>query len=148
MDIEQVKKFNSMVKTLTKQGFVDNNDAAFEIASNICEKGKPPEMPKKENKMDESELKKLIEQRVEQHLYVYKQRFENALSNVSHELQKLIINNKNELDALKKQMKKKPVEKEVQEKIPEEKSCDPHPRQGCYTSDDVALDKIFYYGQK
>ena len=144
-----------MLKTLTKQGYIDNNDVAFEMASTVCEKGKPPEIPKKDieakdNKIDEQELNQLIEKKVQQKLYDQNKKFENVLTTVCNELQQLITNNKKELESLKRQVKERIVEKkEVQKTIPsEDKKAEPHPRQGNYTSDDVALDKIFYYGQK
>jgi len=152
VDVEQVKKFNSMIKTLTKQGYIDNNDDAYAIAAKIYEKGKPPEMPKsklKENsKINESEINQLIEKKVQQRLFAVNQKFQDALYAVSKELQELITNNKNELEALKKQIKQPVENKEVQKKIDKDVCDPPNPRQGCYTSEDVALDKIFYYGQK
>ena len=144
MNIEQTKKMNIMIKELTKTGTVTNFDDAVAMAGNMYEEGLPetPQVIAEES----DRMRDLVDRRIRFNLA-------GLTDNINSELKRVW----DALEDLKKAPQphepkdidstKEITEEKVQETQNTEEGCS-HPRNGSYNSEDVSLEKFFYFGEK
>jgi hypothetical protein len=167
MDIEQTKKMNFMIRELTRTGSCKNFDDALAMAGNIYEGGMPDSHTSLVVTEESERVRELVDQRIRHHLSSLDSLKEAAnknadfRENVSGELKRLWA----AIDLLKQEAPKpqqrpaeiestaaveqpQPVEQKVQLRLPQEEkqAPAPHPKAGNYNSNDVSLDKFFYFG--
>jgi len=148
-DIENIKKMNKMIPELKKHGFADSSDEAAEQSAQIYQnrfieetkdeiaKKHEPQSAKDVVSFDHLErLKGIVNGRLND--------MEAKLSTVTakmNEMVKMI----NKLETLQGSTAVKDEPSQRQTVIKDEK---PSPRSGDYTSSDVEIEKIFYFGNK
>ena len=155
MDLAQTQKMNNLIGDLTKSGRVDNFDDAVSMAGNIYDSGLPEAQISEEgNRMRELELA------IRSQLSTVVQDINSELSKIWQVLEELQKNPpKPEVDSTAEQ----PAQQQAQEEEPqdeppaepdeqpeeiEQEQSNEHPRTGNNNSEDVDLEKFFYFGQK
>jgi len=171
MDVEATLKMNDMVKNLTKHGIISDSSEAMEMAAKMYNVGKKENVEVKEekdasedaaaandkdsDKVCKEEIKHLIDQRLQYFIDKNNKVVINEFQNIWSRLNEI----SSEIDAKLSQLKQQSIQSQthcgnVQEELnqPHDSRCDqgsdPNPRSGSYNEDDVAIDKIFYSGQK
>lgn len=156
MDIEKLKRLNDLARNLKKSGFAQTSEEAAQQANDVYGKDlkdivpdkpepekssepvseQPEPSPAPDDALFEAKMKLLLEMNQKQ--------FQEQISSIRSQLDGLA----SELASLKQQVKAPRPEKKVpeQKKLPDEKK-DSHPRQGEFKSDDVSIEKMFYYGK-
>lgn len=168
MDPEKVKKISEMAIELQKKGMANSKEEALKQAENIFsneEDLEVSELPNEgdDNEKDESEevgIKDLKKAMTKNTKYMVKlvNEFKEELSGMKEEIDNL-KKGMNKIAGQVKNISQNAVEKEKEEKqerIKEKKENakekdngkKDHPRQGKYTEEDVAIDDVFYYGNK
>jgi hypothetical protein len=145
MDVEKLQKINALANELKKHNFAQDNDDAVAQAEGVYnpkEKQKEPEPSIVIDKMDDG----LTEQKFQMLLQMHLQKYEQELQQVKTKLGEVST----ELEQLKTTIFQMPKEQPVKEKQKELKSkpVESHPRRGDYTSADVDVQKMFYFGNK
>jgi len=168
MDIERMKKINSMIPELKKQGFAKNNrEAAIQSDAIFKHDDKPSVIEETSNVYGETaapqqEAKNQPEPAVEPvsstsspELLAKVGALEEKVGNLENDVTAIIeklnemIGVISELEQAKGQIPSGEAQpKETQKKIAEPEKKEPHARSGNYTSADVDINKIFYYGNK
>ncbi len=147
MDVEKLKKMNELSKELKKHGIADSTSQAFSQAGEIVR--------------DET-FKQVIEQNNASYKSTefdnqYQIMLERQNRQIVQEVQALketIAAMQAEIEMLKADRRAAPLpqqerpKQEVQAKFPQKSESKEHPRQGGFTPEDVAVDKIFYFGKK
>jgi len=148
MDVEKLQKINALANELKKHNFAQDNDEAVAQAEGVYgQKGQQKEQKEQEpsiviDKMDDG----LIEQKFQMLLQMHLQKYEQELQNVKQKLGQVSA----ELEQLKTTRVQAPKEQPVKEKQKElqTKPTESHPKRGNYTSADVDVQKMFYFGNK
>jgi hypothetical protein len=152
MDLAQTQKMNSLIGDLRKSGRVDSFDDAVSMAGNIYDAGLPEAQVSEEgNRVRELEL------RIRSHLSNVVTDINAELSKIWQVLEEMRKPPQPEVDSTAEQQAQEeepqdepPAEPEEQppEAQPQQESGRGHPRNGSYNSEDVDLEKFFYFGQK
>lgn len=148
---------NKLSKELQKHGFAESSIDGAEKAQIFMKNksGEPSVLTESENAIQEHLIKILHSM---ESLKTFRNVSEQRIIQLEDNF-KLVLDKMNEVIAEINDIKSRPVaaavpgEKETQTRLPEKKAesahgKESHPRQGNYTPADVAIDKIFYYGQK
>lgn len=149
IDVEKMKKMNSLVKEFKKHGMnADSTEATNQIKGMLYKQAPEQREMQGIHAAESVEGTELIEQKYQLLLEMNNKRFQQeiealktALNNLGSELQML----KAELKRVAEQPLQKPKEKDKQEvlkTVPNEA----HPRQGNYKPEDVSIEKMFYFG--
>ncbi|MFH0978685.1 MAG: hypothetical protein V1837_05265 [Candidatus Woesearchaeota archaeon] len=174
IDIEQTKKLNFMIKELTRTGAASSFDDAVAMAGNVYEEGLPETTASVVLAKEGDRVRQLIDERIRHHLANASEGLNNELKRVSESHESLKSELKQlwqavegikqqapkhikpeEIDSTKDTVIPMPQPEVVQHprgftspmEQPRPALVD-HPRSGSYKSDDVALDKFFYFGNK
>jgi len=158
MSVEDVMKVNKLAQDLLDQGLVASRDDAVKRAQEMLSKEIVGNDIKVEDVQDKQtisvndnsldKLRNMVE-RIKEHSERKLDSYKDGLMALEKELKCLRV----EIEDMKSRERRKAMEakasvekKEVQEKIVEEKES--HPRKGNFNSDDVSVEKIFYFGNK
>ncbi len=146
MDVFKLQKINNLAKELRNHNFASSSDSAFQQAEQVFEEGQQvvieekPAVVQRVDALSERRFEMLLEQnnkRCEQEISLLR----SALGSLANELECL----KSELRKLSEQAPPKPKDRQepLKTEVKEE-----HPRQGKFTSSDVDIQKMFYFGSK
>ena len=148
-DTNSIIKMNQLSKELQKHGFAANSEEGMKLAKTYFPDGAPEEIKVSETPKTVQTDTKAIDM-----FNQYKQATESRITDIENGLNTLLAKTNEIIKEINELQKYKDMavgdRKEVQVKIPKkaEEKKEPHPKQGTFKSDDVAIDKIFYYGQK
>lgn len=144
MNVDNLQKINALASELKKHQFVTSNEDAYKHAEDMYEHGKPlPESP--EDTIPQStNPDALTERKMQLLLDMNNKKYEEELSILRNGMERLY----KELTELREQIKKQntPPPKAQQELKTEPKTS--HPKRGEYSSSDVDIQKMFYFGTK
>lgn len=164
MDVEKLKKINQLSVEFKKHGMATSHDEAFAKASAVVRddelkdvlaqtsttESASPDSPARPNQASS--------QGFDNQYQVLLERQNRQLVQEIIALKETVAMLKLDVEQLKSNAARPVIVQQVQPKqekqavLQEKKKTDdcekPHPRQGSYTSDDVAIDKMFYYGKK
>jgi esterase/lipase len=141
METNPSQEANLLAETLQKNGIACCPTEAMEKANKIINNT----VERKEDKFE------LLEQKYKSLLNQSNNQIVNEINNIKNSINCVIL----DLNSLRKEIAQQPVKveekpqevkEEVQEKIQDVK--EPHPKQGNITSDDVSIEKFFYFGKK
>ncbi|MBD3309728.1 hypothetical protein GF351_00765 [Candidatus Woesearchaeota archaeon] len=158
MDIQEMKKVNELSKELQKHGIADSSEDSAVIAEKMVNK-EGSVLPEGSEKADRVQQVEVVLDRVTRNM-------KNEIAGIREQVAGI----SSQIDSIKaeiRSMSKTPVctpgrqekesqdqpkeqdkgSQEVQSELKTEKD-EGNPRQGAYKPEDVAVDKIFYYGQK
>lgn len=155
MDLEQLKRINTLSHELIKHGFTQSSEEAYNQAekairlapkTQVAVQEQSTEVPTAASALAERkfqvELERVTKQ-VNQELNV----FRDSVNNIITELNSL----KEEVGKLKTTQPPKKKEKQISFG-PEQKTIqqpkEKHPKQGGFDSQDVDINKMFYFGNK
>ncbi len=150
--LDKLKKINAMANELKKHKFAETNDEAAKLAEDFfTNKKEIPEEPKsvKIEEADEMTIQKfelimeMQNKKIKEELQVQKATI-NLLNKKIEELTSEVEKLKGKALSSPIQFEKK--EQEVQANLAQSKK--ENPRSGDYSSDDVDLKKMFYFGNK
>lgn len=159
MNVDNLQKINALASELRKYNFADSSEDAFRQAEQTLNQGErsqtqaavvsesqPVQKPVQEpvQQPQDGLVQRQVEILLEQHGRKQQQEvalLRAAVNQLSAELSAL----KGQLEKLSVQAPPKPKEKQVE--LPKEAKED-HPRQGKFTSNDVDIQKMFYFGNK
>lgn len=147
MNVDQLQKINALANEFKKHNFAQSNEDAYKQAESVYD---PSKRPKTESKTEEQPQSMkldsgLMEKKIEYLLEMNNKRFEKEINILKDALNEL----NQELQELKKmprpevKTEKKPVQQPLKTETKE-----PHPKRGDYTSTDVDIQKMFYFGTK
>lgn len=157
MNVDKLQKINALASELRKYNFANSSEDAFQQAEQTIRPGQPvqeaevaaePVQEARQERNVQVQEDGLVQKQVEILLEQQgrKQQQEVAL------LRAAVNQLSAEVDGMKAQMQKlaeqeppKPREKQVE--LPKEDKED-HPRQGKFTSSDVDIQKMFYFGNQ
>ena len=147
MDVFKLQKINNLASELRKHNIADSSDSAFQQAEQVFEPSvqqvvieEKPAVVQRVDVLAERKFEMLLEQnnkKYEQEISLLR----SAVGTLANELECL----KSELRKLSEQAPPKPKERQepLKTEVKEE-----HPRQGKFTSTDVDIQKMFYFGAK
>lgn len=150
MNVEQLQKINQLATELKKHNLSINTEEAVQQAEETYGHGQQAAERQPIQETVSQRAPDLLEQRrfeilLQNHTRRYEEQFEiyrNAINKLAEELE--IV--KTKLTALTANQPK-----ERQESLPQTKSevkKEPHPKQGGFSSSDVDIQKMFYFGNK
>ncbi len=145
MNIEEVQRMNAMASELRKHNFASSSDDAFQQAKQMFVPQEQVALPKPKL-IEENNV--LLEKKFELMMQMNNKRYEQEISLLRSAFTALA----NEFEVLRAQLSRvqeqaPPRPKEKQEPLKTE-TKEAHPRQGNFTSDDVSIQKMFYFGNK
>jgi len=146
MDVFQLQRVNSLAAELKKHNFAVSSEDAFQQAEQVYAevKEQPADAPQV---LVEQKADPLAERRFELILEQNNKKYEQEIGLLRSALNTLA----QQLDSLKSELHKlheqSPKPKEQQVPLKTEPKED-HPRQGKFTSNDVDIQKMFYFGAK
>lgn len=169
MDLEKMKKMNSLMKELQKHGFAENSTEAYSQTEEMF--NKHPQEAEIEGGLVQVEAPQTVQVETTQASpvnsdYLLQQRFDMQLNDMQRKYDQEAVYNNDLVAALAKEivdMKRqvellqqaKTVKNAVRKVVAEQEQVhfkkefkEPHPMQGNVTPEDVAVDKIFYFGNK
>lgn len=157
MSIEDVKHINELAQSLLDQRIVASREDAIKQAEMMLNRKLVEATNKPESSQVEYEDKEELE-KCRNIIQRNKEYMDRQLFNFKHEIENLnsiIITLRKEIDSLKTNIKGASIQEiseskfgaEKQVKQQEEKK-ESHPRQGNFTSKDVSIEKMFYFGKK
>jgi len=153
MDVEKLKKMNELSKELKKHGMADSTKEAFAQAGQMMRDEAVGDVISRSDKKPEQESS------FDKQYQIMLERQNRQLSSEINTLKQTVAELKQVVEQLKKEPKPKPPEPDprpepeppepptVQSKLKKEEPKD-NPKQGKYTSADVAVEKVFYFGKK
>lgn len=155
--IEDVQKVNKLAQELLNQGIAASRDEAVQKAQEFLnktitkERAAAQDTSKVIQETDMEILRNMIERQREMTQRQLND-FKSAINALAEEIQKI----KEQLKTKKETVTAKesgldPEHKTGQielERPKQEKKSEPHPKRGEWKSEDVAVEKIFYYGKK
>lgn len=159
MEIDKLKKINALANELKRHRFAATNDEAAKLAEEFyAGKKEMPEEPhaeKIEEKTDALAMER-FELILQMQTKKFKQELEeqkaliNEMKTMMHSLQAEMEKLKGKALSSPIQFEKKKDEPEVQASLskPKKEEKKENPRSGDYTSDDVDIQKMFYFGKK
>jgi len=146
MDVFKLQKINNLASELRKHNIAGSSDVAFQQAEQVFEPSvrqvvieEKPAVAQRVDALSERKFEMLLEQN--------NRKYEQEISLLRSALGTLA----NEIECLKSEMRKlseqNPKQKERQEPLKTEVK-EENPRQGKFTSSDVDIQKMFYFGTK
>ncbi|MBW3004271.1 hypothetical protein KY310_00360 [Candidatus Woesearchaeota archaeon] len=143
MDVEKLKKMNELSKELKKHGMAESTKEVFEQAGEMMKDEAMGDIISKSSSQEKSK---------EGFDHQYQIMLERQNRQIAQEVQAL----KETVAALKEAVEQLKQARPAQQQPKEERQAtfakkeEPkeHPRQGAFTSEDVAVDKVFYFGKK
>lgn len=152
MSIEDVRRVNELVQNLLNKGLASSREDAIRQAESILNKKIVEPIPGKntvEVKNDLEMYKNIIERSreyTEKQLKGFKQELELLAKEIAVLRQEIVQLKLKGRSVVESSSSDKKTE-EVQRKFPE-KSGESHPKRGNFKSEDVSVEKIFYFGNK
>lgn len=149
MDVEKLKKMNELSKELKKHGVADSTKEAFAKAGQMVRDEAVGDV------ISHSEKKPEQESSFDNQYQIMLERQNRQLVNEINILKNAVAELQEALEQLKKEPRptpeprpepKRPEPPVMQSKLKEEKK--EHPKQGEFSSEDVAVEKVFYFGKK
>lgn len=142
MDVEKLQKINALANELKKHNFAKDNNDAYSQAEGVYDskKEKEPEQQVKIEKVDDG----LIEQKFQMLLQMHLKKYDEELTSVKSALNQLHA----QLEQLKNAKPAEQKQEKQRELQPAEAPKEAHPKRGNYTSADVDVQKMFYFGNK
>lgn len=153
--IEDIQKVNKLAQELLDQGIAASRDEAVQKAQQFLNREITSEKQKvtSENKIQITELTlENLKNIFDRHKEMTQRKLDDVRSAINA-LAEEINNIKEQLSKAKPESKTakeaglEPEQKTGQIKLKPKKK-EPHPKRGKWKSEDVAIDKIFYYGNK
>ncbi len=143
MDVEKLKKMNELSKELKKHGMAESTKEAFEKAGKMVRDEAVGDVISKSTQKAEAS------DSFDKHYQIMLERQNRQLANEIIALKEAVAAIKEEIDKLKqaKPIQQQPKQ-EKQATFAKKEEQKPHPKQGGFTSEDVAVDKVFYFGKK
>ena len=157
--IEDVQKVNEMAQELLNQGMAKDREDAVKKAQEVLNKNiQNQQSINSENKVEVTEENKGLEY-YKNMISRTKEQMERQLSVFTQKMNEMI----KEINDIKEQLKSRgpaksasemnvdteqPIAESTQEKQTELKKDEPHPKRGNATSEDVSIEKMFYFGNK
>lgn len=147
MDVEKLKKMNELSKELKKHGIADSTKQAFAQAGEMVRDEAVGDVITRSGNSEKSK------DSFDSQYQIMLERQNRQMASEIKALKETVAAIQEELKQLKcadfkartpEQRQEPSVEKQATLQKKEEK----HPKQGDFNSDDVAVDKIFYYGKK
>ena len=169
MELGKLQKINALASELKKHNFASANDDAVKLAEQFYEEKikKNPVQEPQEEKISEipeettiikEEIKEMDENKFELLLEIAEKKLIQEMDiqrSTINLLNTKIENLKQEVDQLKQKALSSPIsfdtktqEKEVQANLQTKEEKKDSPRSGKYSSKDVDINKMFYYGNK
>ena len=151
MDLDQVRKINDLSNELKKHGMVDSSTDAYQQAEQMIQV-----IPKQEATQDNGSQVVVQEapkdSLAERQFRIELERMQKAMReeiDIMRNAMNQIITEVNALrdDLSNLQNAQPPKSKEKQKELKTE-TKEPHPRQGNFSSKDVDIQKMFYFGNK
>ena len=159
ISIEDVQKINNMVSELLKKRIVDTREEAVKMAEGYLNKKLVNKQKSKRNvASSEGDLEyyRNMFERTKEYMQKELKNFRHAVETIAKEIGKI----KQEVNNLKIQGEARSVKDselsgknvkeaaEKQENLEEGNNKEFHPKQGRLKSEDVSVEKMFYYGNK
>jgi len=163
MNVEKLQKINALANELKKHQFATSNEEAFQQAEGVYEHGKRLPEPESERltepavkSADSSEHSASVPHTQTDAFTERKMQLLLEMNNKKYEQEFTILRNalnqlNGELISLKERMRTMQTPKEQPKQVQQELKTEPkasHPRQGSFTSSDVDIQKMFYFGTK
>lgn len=162
--IEDIQKINKLAQELLDQGIATDRESAVKKAEEMLNKKIQNQQPVSENKVEANKeehngleyYKNMIsrtKEQMERQLSVFTQKMNEMIKEINEIKEQLNTRatSKTASDAginsekpLKEAVEEKPKQ-EKQEKLEKDK---PHPKRGNWQSEDVCIEKMFYFGNK
>ena len=148
MNVEKLKKMNELSKELKKHGMADSTAEAFNQAGDMVREEAVKDIIVKPR--EKSESKDCFDSQYQ----IMLERQNRQIAQEVQALKETVAAMQAEIEMLKADQKAAPVQQqekpkqEVQKKFPQKEESKEHPKQGEFTSEDVAVDKVFYFGKK
>jgi hypothetical protein len=143
MNVEKLKKMNELSKELQKHGMADSTSEAFTKAGEVVRDEAFSQIVKEPESKDGFN-----------HQYqIMLERQNRELVQEINSLKEKIAAMQADIEMLKADNNARPAaqekpKQETQTKFPQKPESKEHPKQGEYTPEDVAVDKVFYFGKK
>lgn len=143
MDVEKLKKMNELSKELKKHGMAESTKEAFEKAGEMVRDEAVGDV------ISQSTQKAESSDSFDKHYQIMLERQNRQIANEIIALKEAVMAIQQEVERLKqaKPVPQQPRE-EKQATFAKKEEKKPHPKQGAFTSEDVAVDKVFYFGKK
>jgi polyhydroxyalkanoate synthesis regulator phasin len=147
MDVEKLKKMNELSKELKKHGMADSTRDAFEQAGQMVRDEAVGDVISRSDKKPEQGSS------FDRKYQIMLERQNRQIAQEVQALKQTVTELKEAVEQLKKAPKptpdprpepKPPGPPTVQSKLKKEE----HPKQGGFTSEDVSVEKVFYFGKK
>lgn len=131
---------NELSKELQKHGMADSTAEAFSKAGDMVRDEAVGEVLSKSSAKDGFDHK----------YQIMLERQNRQFSQEITELKEKVAKMQAEIEILKAEKPMQPAKpkQETQTKFPQKEESKEHPKQGGFTSEDVAVDKVFYFGKK
>lgn len=146
MDVEKLKKMNELSKELKKHGIAENNKEAFEQAGKIVRDEAVG------NVISQATQKTETSDSFDKHYQIMLERQNRQLANEIIALKEAVAAIQQEVEKLKQAKPAAPVQQQPREEkqatFAKKQEPKEHPKQGGFTSEDVAMEKVFYFGKK
>jgi len=146
MDVFKLQRVNSLAAELKKHNFAVSSEDAFQQAEQVYAEEKEQPVSDASQVLVEQKADPLAERRFELILEQNNKKYEQEIGLLRSALNALA----QQLESLKSELHKlheSPKPKEQQVPLKTEPKED-HPRQGKFTSNDVDIQKMFYFGAK
>ncbi len=147
MDVFKLQKMNNLAAELKKHNFANSSEDAYQQAEQVYAEKEPSVVSDEPQIVVQQKTDTLAERRFEMILEQNNRKYEQELGLLRSALNTLA----NELESVKSHLRKlheqSPQPKEQQVPLKTEPKED-HPRQGKFTSNDVDIQKMFYFGTK
>lgn len=151
MNIEQTKKMNFMIKELTKTGTASTFDDAVAMAGNMYEEGLPERPSTVVISETTDRMRELVDKRIRHHVSSITEQVNAELTRLWQAVEEVRQRSPEkpepkDIDTTKELPAAKTEPEVVKTKHEEAKTA--HPRNGSFGSEDVSLEKFFYFGDK
>ncbi len=151
MDVEKLRKVNQLSAELRRHNMADSSDAAFEQAEQMVRQDEVREFLHRAKESTKTVENPSSDQLYQVHLERENRRLGEYIQKIAAELQQL----KADVDQLRQaprapqqaQQTIAPPKAEQQATLAAKKE-EPHPKQGEFNSEDVSIEKMFYFGNK
>lgn len=146
MDIEKVQRINALASELRKHHFAASSEDAYQQAEQALEL---PQQKGQEEEQHHSVAypEALAEKRIELLLEMNNRKYAQELDLLRSAVNKLSNDVQTVMNEVRKISELTPPKKEAQQPLKTEEKV-AHPRQGSFSSDDVDIQKMFYFGDK
>lgn len=142
MDVEKLKKMNELSKELKKHGIAKSTKEAFEKAGEMVRDEAIGDV------ISQSTQKSEASDSFDKHYQIMLERQNRQLANEIIALKEAVAVIQQEVERLKQAPMQQQPKEERQATFAKKEEPKQHPKQGGFTSEDVAVDKVFYFGKK